>query len=268
MQRREFNKALVGGALGTGLTAPIDRQPASAQARSPAGVTPRKNTLMHVGADYHYIAGGPGAEITGKANLAFNTRLGVRHLTAQVRETGADGSWDLDELKRMRDNCDTAGVVLEAIRMDSGYITLRKGAERDRRLDAILDNIRKASRVGVKVITNHWWVIPIRRNTEAPGRGGTKYVAFKLEENWQALPIGKSGRVTSDDYWERISTFLHAVIPVCKEHDVKMACHPYDPPGLPFGYQGVDSWDSPSLFDGIKRYEAVVDSPPSSETRP
>ena len=55
MQRREFNKALVGGALGAGLTAPVDRQPASAQARSSEGVTPRKNTLMHVGADYHYI---------------------------------------------------------------------------------------------------------------------------------------------------------------------------------------------------------------------
>ena len=40
-----------------------------------------------------------------------------------------------------------------------------------------------------------------------------------------------------------------------------MACHPYDPPGLPFGYQGADNWDSPSIFDAIKRYEAVVDSP-------
>jgi hypothetical protein len=132
MQRREFNKALVGGALGSGLTAAIDRQPASAQPRSSERATPRKNTLMHVGADYHYIAGGPGADITGKANLAFNTRLGVRHLTAQVSRIGVDGSWDLDELKRMRDNCDTAGVVLEAIRMDSQYIMLTPGAAQRR----------------------------------------------------------------------------------------------------------------------------------------
>lgn len=103
---------------------------------------------MHVGADYHYIAGGPGAEITGRANLAFNTRLGVRHLTAQVSGIGVDGSWDLDELKRMRDNCDTAGVVFEAIRMDSQYIMLAPGAARDRRLDAILGNIEKAAQVG------------------------------------------------------------------------------------------------------------------------
>jgi mannonate dehydratase len=40
-----------------------------------------------------------------------------------------------------------------------------------------------------------------------------------------------------------------------------MACHPYDPPGLPFGYQGAENWDSPSVFEGIKRYESIVDSP-------
>jgi len=40
-----------------------------------------------------------------------------------------------------------------------------------------------------------------------------------------------------------------------------MACHPYDPPGLPFGYQGAENWDSPSIFDAFKRYEAIVDSP-------
>ena len=49
MQRREFNKALVGGALGSGLTAPIDTQPASAQPHALERATPRTNTLMHVG---------------------------------------------------------------------------------------------------------------------------------------------------------------------------------------------------------------------------
>ena len=258
LKRRQFGKAVAGSVLGAGLSATKTfEQMVSAQKPNPA----RKNTLMHVGGDYHSVAGGRGAGMTDRANLEYNLRSNVRSLTVQMEHVGDDGSWELDELKRMRDNCDKAGVQLEAIRMDSGYITLRKGAERDRRLDAVLGNIRKASQVGVKIITNHWWVIPIRRNTTAPGRGGSTYAALKLEENWKDLPIGKSGRVDTDDYWERISTFLHAVIPVCKEHDVRMACHPYDPPGLPFGYQGVDSWDSPSLFEGIKRYEAVVDSP-------
>jgi mannonate dehydratase len=163
---------------------------------------------MHIGGDYHSVAGGPGADITGKANLEYNLRHGVKHLTAQVRACGADGAWDLDELKRMRDNCDKLGVVFEAIRMDAEYINLRKGPERDRRLESILGNIQKASQVGVKYITYHWTVIPIRRNLRTPGRGGSTYAAFKLENNWKDLPAEKSGRVTSDDYWERITLFF------------------------------------------------------------
>jgi mannonate dehydratase len=94
-----------------------------------------------------------------------------------------------------------------------------------------------------------------------PGRGGVSYAAFKLEPNWKELPVGEAGRVSSDDYWERITHFVKNVIPVCQQYDVRMAAHPYDPPGLPFGYEGAENWDSPSIFEGYKRYEAIVDSP-------
>ena len=254
IKRREFGKTLAAGA---GLAA------ASRSANAQSGRTgkPKKNLMMHVGGDYHSIAGGSNADMTAKANLDYNLRHGVKHLTAQVRKAGPDGAWDSDELKRMRENCDKGGMTFEAIRMDSEYIMLAKGGERDRRLDAIMGNIQKASQVGVKVITHHWTVIPIRRNGQRPGRGGVTYAAFKLEDNWRELPVGKAGRVSSDEYWERITYFLQKVIPVCKQYDVRMAAHPYDPPGLPFGYQGAENWDSPSIFEGYKRYEAIVDSP-------
>src|ERR1035438_6540111 len=210
MRRRDFHKTVVSGAIGT------------AGALSPEGASAasKQNTLMHVGGDYHSIAGGPRADITGKANLEYNLRHGVRHLTGQVQKVGPDGAWDLDELKRMKDNCDQAGVVFEAIRMDSEYIMLRNGPERDRRLEAIAGNIQKAAQVGVKYITHHWTVIPDRKSTTTKGRGGVTYAAFKLEDNWKDLPVGKAGRVSSDDYWERISYFLHNAIPVCKQYDV------------------------------------------------
>ena len=69
--------------------------------------------------------------------------------------------------------------------------------------------------------------------------------------------------VASEDYWERITYFLKKVIPVCAQYDVKMAVHPYDPPGLPKGYQGVDNWDCApqTVLEALKRYEAIVDSP-------
>lgn len=253
MKRRDFGKTLATGVIGAGV--------ANAVAPYSTSAAPRRNTLMHVGGDYHYVAGGRGADFTGKANLEFNLRHGVKHLTAQMARRGADGGWDADELKRMKDNCDKYGIMLEAIRMDSDYIMLSKGPERDKMLDIIAGNVKKASQVGVKVITHHWTVIPIRRNAETPGRGGSTYEAFKLEPNWKELPVGKAGIVHQDEYWERITYFLQHIIPVCKQYDVRMAAHPYDPPGLPFGYQGAENWDSPSIFEGYKKYEAIVDSP-------
>ena len=161
----------------------------------------------------------------------------------------------------MQDDSGKLGLTLEAVRMDADYIALRKGADQDRELEIITGNIRKASQAGVKIITYHWTVIPIRRNRQTPGRGRSTYAGFKLEDRWQDLPTGKAGRVSAEDYWERIEYFLKTVIPVATEHDVKMACHPYDPPGLPFGYQGADNWDSPSVFAAIKRYESLADTP-------
>ena len=248
MKRRQFAGTLAAAAIGAGGETGAAAQPSS---------RPRRNALMHVGGDYHSVAG-PG--ITSNENLEYNLRHGVKHLTAQVRKR-PQGGWDADELKRMKDDCDRHGVVFEAIRMDADYITMRKGPERDREIDTIAGNIGKAAQVGVKIITYHWTVIPIRRNRQTTGRGKVTYAGFKLEDNWKELPAGKSGRVTAADYWERVGYFLEKIVPVAKQYDVKLACHPYDPPGLPFGYQGADNWDSPSIFDAIKKYEAVVESP-------
>jgi mannonate dehydratase len=212
---------------------------------------------MHVGGDYHSVAG---KHITSEQNLEYNLRHGVKHLTAELSKR-PPGGWDMDELQRMRDNCEQYGVVFEAIRMDSDYIRLRSRSERDREIDIIAGNILKAAQIGVRLVTYNWQVIPYRRNSKIAGRGGTAYDAFKLEDDWKRLAAGDAGRVTHEDYWERITYFLERIIPVAQENDVRMACHPYDPPGLPFGYQGVDQWDSPEIFEAIKRYESIVDTP-------
>jgi len=246
--RREFGA----GVLGAGALATAGNHVAAAQPKAP------KNSLMHVGGDYHSVMGG---DITSKQNLEYNLRHGVKHITAEVRNR-PQGGWDPEALKRMKDNCDRYGVVFEAIRMQSDYINkLRKGPEREQEIDTIVANIQKAARCGVKIITYHCEVIPYRRNGKTPGRGGTTSDCFKLESDWQCVPTGDAGRVTHEDYWERITFFLEKIIPAAKENDVRMACHPADPPGLPFGYQGVDQWDSPAIFEAIKRYEAIVSSP-------
>src|SRR5262245_925904 len=147
--RREFGTGFVVGALATSVGSV-----ATAQQR------PWKNTLMHVGGDYHSIFGG---DITSKQNLEYNLRHGVRYLTAEIKNRPGKG-WDSDQLKRMKDNCDRYGVVLEAFRMDSDYITLPNGAERDREIETVAGNIRKSAQIGVRIVTYHWELIPFRRN--------------------------------------------------------------------------------------------------------
>ena len=272
MRRRDFGKGLAGSLLSTGIARAATALIADGHAQKTAN-TPRQNTMMHVGADYHVAEGGG---VMSRENLEYNLRFGVRHISpdpemilegeAGVRRPLASpdsrgGAFDLDKLKRMRDACDAVAMTIEGFRMDSGYIVMKPGPERDRKIDQILENVRKTHLVGVGLISQHWTMIPIRRNGKEPGRGGSTYETFKLEENWKDLPAGIAGDVNSEEYWERITHFLQKVIPVCKEYNVKMANHPYDPPGLPLGYEHVENFDSPSIFTAYKRYEMIVDSP-------
>jgi mannonate dehydratase len=235
---------------------------------------------MHVSGDYHVIAG---TEFISTENLNYNLRYGVTHINPDpvliasasgppkvatkgwgdfiAPEGPQAGAFDLDALKRMRDLCDSMGVTIEGFRMDSGYIVMKPGAERERKLDQVCENIRKAQAVGVRLISQHWTAIPIRRNGSEPGRGDSVYPTFKLESNWKDLPETPYGKLSFNEYWERIEVFLKRVIPVCKEYGVNMANHPYDPPGLPWGYEGVENFDSPSIFDAYKRYAMIVDDP-------
>ena len=278
MRRRDFGKTLLAAAAGAGLSGSL-----AGRAETPhaASRPHRKNFKMHVSGDYHVIQG---TEFISKENFEYNLRYGVTHINPDpvliaaasgppkvaaksgwgdfiAPEGPQAGAFDLDALKRMRDLCDATGMTIEGFRMDSGYIVMKPGPDRDRKLDQVCDNIRKTRAIGVGLISQHWTAIPIRRNGTEPGRGDSVYPTFKLESNWKGLPETPYGRLSFDEYWERIETFLKRVIPVCKEFDVNMANHPYDPPGLPYGYEGVENFDSPSIFDAYKRYAMIVDDP-------
>ncbi len=259
--RREFARKITAGIAGAGLVGAAS--PAEGAVPTPA--KPKKNLLQHVGADYHVVMTDPSLgwdekqkDWTTKKNFEYHERCGVRHFTNIM-----SGVWNADDMKRWKDDCDKYGKVWEAIRMDSSYIFAKIRSDQEKKLAEVADNIRKASAVGVKVVTMHWTLIPIRRNGHTDGRGGSSYHAFKLEDNWKDLPVEKNGVVNYDEYWERITYFLKNIIPVCAQHNVRLGIHPYDPPGLPRGYQGVDTWDCApvSVFDSLKKYESIIDSP-------
>ncbi|MGH7935409.1 MAG: hypothetical protein ACREF8_00170, partial [Chthoniobacterales bacterium] len=62
IERREFGKTLVSGMVGTAAATNL----AIAAEKEPRARPARKNLLMHVGADYHCVAGGPRADMTSR----------------------------------------------------------------------------------------------------------------------------------------------------------------------------------------------------------
>ena len=281
MDRRDFGRALMMGLASATAPGALDAATAAtptepgddASYRVMPDLPVRRNDGIRMGGDYHSVAG---ATITDSRSLAYFRRFNALQITARAPSAlskdelkafpqfgsflDADGPWDGDGLKRMQDDCQKAGMTLEGVRMDSVYIIMKPGEGRDRYLDIIRENIRKASAAGISLISYHWTMIPIRRNAKVPGRGGSTYEAFKLEPNYSDLPpTVAAGQVSLEDYWSRIDTFLKGVVPLAREMKVKLACHPYDPGGLPLGYQGVDNWDAVDYVAALKKYEMLYD---------
>jgi mannonate dehydratase len=297
MNRRWFGKSLL-ASIAAAATAGARAAKAAASA-APAynelvpGLKVIRNDKVRLGAQ-----GTGGGETTiSQENIDYQKRWGIKYITASVESprgvpgvlpngaaaeaaaraaraaggspTGPRGPgrmtptepWNLDGLKQIRDVLAENDLVFEGLRMDSAYITMKPGPERERYLELICDNVRKAGLAGVKLISTHWNLSPIRRNFTLPGRGNSTYVGFKLEPNWKDLPPLPAAPVSSDEYWERLDTFMKAVIPVCKESNVNFATHPYDPGGLPLGYLGVDNWNDGDFIKAMLRYEKLYDDP-------
>ena len=64
--------------------------------------------------------------------------------------------------------------------------------------------------------------------------------------------------MSREEAFDRIAYFLERVIPVAEENKIQMACHPNDPPAPIL--RGVERWNYP-VFDGLKRFSEIVDSP-------
>ncbi len=86
MQRREFGKALIGGAIGAGLGSLTESGAALGQPQK--HLTPEKNTKMHVGADSD---GMEGPTLTSLQNLNYNLRFGVKSISPDPDEEAHRG---------------------------------------------------------------------------------------------------------------------------------------------------------------------------------
>jgi len=95
-----------------------------------------------------------------------------------------------------------------------------------------------------------------------PTRGNASYSTWNYEEAVKrGLDKEKTiaGDVSVDEIYERITYLLDRILPVAEEYKVKLGNHIADPP-TPVGYGGITRWNSPDVFEGIKRFAQLYDS--------
>lgn len=208
-----------------------------------------------------------------RENLEFKARHGVYHFDPGQPERIDGVGWDLDDSLRIVEAADKYGISIDAYHLSGGNshfqrwpnIMLGKSPGRDREIEQIQQMIEVASRSGVHLLQYNMTILPVLRTgrTVDPTRGNASYSTWNYEE---AIAQGmheemtEAGTVDRDEMYERIHYMLERVIPVAEEYNVKMACHIPDPPVEP-GYRGITRWNSPDIFQGLKDFVNLYDSP-------
>ncbi len=224
---------------------------------------------------------------TSTEDLEFLARHGVYHMgpgspTSIELDTGIytpeeEGfqqvPWDLDIALRQVEEADKFGIKIEAFHLSGGgshfdlwrNIMLGNSPERDRELESMAQMIEISAKAGVHLLLYNATILPVLRTsgTPDPNRGNVSYRTWNYE---QAVEQGmheephEAAPIDIDEMFERISYWLERILPVAEENKVKLACHIADPP-LPAGFRGITRWNSPDIFEGIKRFARLSNSP-------
>ncbi|MEX2574476.1 MAG: mannonate dehydratase [Balneolaceae bacterium] len=249
MRRRSFIKQLTAGSAGIAL-AGCNRAESSRQNTA-------KPVLMKLGCQY-----GDASE----ENLAFKARHGVYHFDpGRPREIEGVG-WDLDHSLEIVEAADKYEISVDAYHLPRfTHSMLGKSPERDREIEIIQQMIQVAAKSDVRLLLYNTTLLPMVRTgrTIDPARGNAIYSTFDYEEaasRGMDRESTEAGVVDADEMYERITYLLDRLLPVAEEYNVKLGNHIADPP-LPAGFRGITRWNSPDVFEGIKRFARLYDSP-------
>lgn len=265
-RKKQFSRREVLASIGaTAAMGSANLLPAASQPPdNPNAKQATKPVLMKVGSQH----GG-----AGKTNLAFLARHGVSSLDPGSPKSIKGVGWDLADALKQKEACQEYGIHLEAYhlplssagiaRVSMPNIMLGRSPERDREIELIQQMISVAGEAGVKLLQYNTTIHGVLRTgkTTDQARGDASYNTWNYEEALKRNePHTIAGRVTIDEIYERITYLLDRILPVAEEYDVKLANHIADPP-VPAGYRGITRWNSPNVFEGIKRFARLSDSP-------
>ena len=266
MDRRTF---LTGNAAGAAALASCAESAPQADDK-PTSAYPRP-IKMHVGTQ----RGGT----TTPERLQYFKRHGVDHICGYPARPPEDrGYWTREDIEKLLDLCNKHDVSCDLVQLPflssshidrekRGAIMLGQSPERDRDIEHIQVMIKNFAEAGLPAFKYNMSLLGVLRlrqpfypeNHRTPGRGGSTYSTWRLDDAKDYPPLTRAGEVDEDEAWERITYFLERIIPVCNEYKVRAACHPHDPGVPPEGFQGmVRVLGTP---DGLKKFASIQESP-------
>lgn len=152
---------------------------------------------------------------------------------------GDDGLWHESDLRRLREQVEAEGLVLEALENVPvafyDKVMLGKPGWEDQ-LEHYCTTIRNVGRAGIGLLGHHFMPTFVwRTDLDAPGRGGATVTAFDAD----LVPLGNkvvypqappTETATLAEMRVNYGRFLDAVLPAAEAAGVRLALHPDDPP--------------------------------------
>jgi mannonate dehydratase len=188
-------------------------------------------------------------------NLHFARQIGATHIVAHLpgEETlpsTREGFWSYDDLRRLREHVERAGLKLEAIENFPPHHwdqVLLGGPGRAAQMENLKKTIRNMGRAGIPIMGYYFSLAGVWGRVPGPfARGEAISVGYIEDQAPEQTPIpyggvwgrkikedappGDIGTVTHEEMWERLAYFLENLVPVAEEAGVRLAAHPDDPP--------------------------------------
>ena len=194
---------------------------------------------------------------------------GVQGIVWALHDKMPGEIWSEEEIKKVKDQCDKYGFNIDVVESVNVHDDIKIGlSTRDKYIANYIQTIKNLSKYGVKVICYNF--MPIFDWTRSNlfhevGDGSTalfyekgmiqddynamaKYIMDFTEKydmtfpGWEPERMAKLDElfkayegITHEKLWANLKYFLEAIMPTCRECDIKMAIHMDDPPWDIFG---------------------------------
>lgn len=184
----------------------------------------------------------------------------MKSIVSSLHDEAPGSVWDYEKIKSYKENIESYGLSFRVIESVPVHEDIKLGqGDRDKYIENYIATLKNLSKAGLEVITYNFmpvfdWTrtrLDVERSDKSTssiyrdedvrnvnprdlaGSSLPAWVNYTKEE--LASLLEKYESVDENRLWENLEYFLKAIIPVAKEHNLKMAIHPDDPPWSVYG---------------------------------